>query len=281
MSDMHQYMPPVALGAPMRGFVCGTVLQSGADGLANGSAVMGIGTWEDYSCVPATSLMPMPDMPGISRKDGFGQLFLVGPTAYFGIYDVGTPKIGETLVVSGAAGAVGSLAGQIGKALGCKVVGIAGGKDKCNWITQELGFNHAIDYKNENVDNRLRELCPEGVDIYFDNVGGATLNTVLGQMRLFGRIIQCGMISEYDDEGRGAGPSNYPRILWERLKVQGFIVSDYAARYPEAFRALSVLHLQGRLKWHYHDVVGLENADQAVRTLFRGQNNGRLMIKVS
>ncbi len=281
MSDIPQYMPPVPLDAPMRGFVVGQVTDSAADGYAVGDHVMGIGSWSDYSCQPAHMLSPVPVIPGISRKDVFGQFGIVAPTAYFGLLDIGEPKIGETLLVSGAAGAVGSIAGQLGKVWGCKVVGIAGGKQKCDWITDVLGFDHAIDYKSENVDARLRELCPEGIDIYFDNVGGETLNTALGQMNLFGRVIQCGMISSYNNDAKDAAPANYPMILMQRLKVQGFIVIDSAMRYPEAFRALSKLRLEGRLHWRHHEIKGLEQAEKAVRMLYSGENTGKLMIKVS
>ncbi len=281
MSEMDQYMPPVPLNDPMRGFIVGKVVASGSDAYDVGASVMGIGSWSDYSCGPAANYSPAPDVPGIPRKHVFGQLGLVAPTAYFGLLDIGAPRIGETLVVSGAAGAVGSIAGQLGKAWGCKVVGIAGGKDKCDWLTKDLGFDHAIDYKKQDVDKRVRELCPEGVDIYFDNVGGDTLNAVMGQMNLYGRIIECGMIAVYNKEGRDAAPANYPRILMKRLKVQGFIVIDHAARFPEAIRALSVLHLQGRLKWRNQEIDGLEKADQAVRMLYTGQNTGKLMIKIA
>jgi NADPH-dependent curcumin reductase CurA len=281
MSDMDQYMEPVPINAPMRGFVVGKVVDSGSDQFEVGSYAMGIGSWSDYCCEPAASLNPVPDVPGISRKDVFGQYGIVGPTAYFGLLDIGAPKIGETLVVSGAAGAVGSLAGQLGKAWGCKVVGIAGGREKCDWIKKDLGFDVAIDYKKDDVDRKLREVCPEGIDIFFDNVGGDTLNAVMGQMNLFGRIITCGMIAVYNKDGRDAAPANYPRILMKRLKVQGFIVIDSAARYPEAVRALTTLHLQGRMKWRYHEIDGLENADKAVRLLYTGGNNGKLMIKVA
>lgn len=281
MSDADQYMPPVPLGAPMRGFVVGKVVDSGADAFEVGSYAMGIGSWSDYSCSPAAMLSPVPEVKGIPRKDVFGQYGIVAPTAYFGLLEIGAPKIGETLVVSGAAGAVGSIAVQLGKAWGCKVVGIAGGKEKCDWIRKDLGADAVIDYKKEDIKARLGELCPEGVDIYFDNVGGDTLNTLMAKMNLFGRIIQCGMISSYNNEGQYDVPKNYPLILMNRLRVQGFIVIDYAARYPEAIRALTKLHLEGRMKWRQHEIEGLEQADKAVRMLYTGGNTGKLMIKVA
>jgi NADPH-dependent curcumin reductase CurA len=282
MSDADQYMPPVPLGAPMRGFVVGKVVDSGADAFAVGSYAMGIGSWSDYSVSPAAMLSPVPDVKGISRKDVFGQYGIVAPTAYFGLLEIGAPKIGETLVVSGAAGAVGCIAVQLGKVWGCKVVGIAGGREKCEWVKNDLGADAVIDYKQEkDLDKRLKELCPEGVDIYFDNVGGETLNTVMARMNLFGRIIQCGMISSYNNEGGYDVPKNYPLILMNRLRVQGFIVIDYAARFPEAIRALTKLHLEGRMKWRQQEIDGLEQADKAVRMLYTGGNTGKLMIKVA
>ncbi len=282
MSDADQYMPPVPLGAPMRGFIVGKVVDSGADAFAVGSYAMGIGSWSDYSVSPAAMLSPVPDVKGISRKDVFGQYGIVAPTAYFGLLEIGAPKIGETLVVSGAAGAVGCIAVQLGKAWGCKVVGIAGGQEKCDWIRNELGADAVIDYKKEkDLGKRLKELCPEGVDIYFDNVGGETLNSVMARMNLFGRIIQCGMISSYNNEGGYDVPTNYPLILMNRLRVQGFIVIDYAARFPEAIRALTKLHLEGRMKWRQHEIDGLEQADKAVRMLYTGGNTGKLMVKVA
>jgi NADPH-dependent curcumin reductase len=281
MSDIDQYMPPVALGSPMRGVVSGRVITSESDLLQEGAYVMGIGSWSDYCCEPAGNFAPIPEFPGMSNKDIFGQLSIVGTTAYIGLLDIGSPKIGETLVVSGAAGAVGCLAGQLGKVMGCKVVGIAGGQDKCHWLTEDLGFDYAIDYKNADVDACLRELCPEGIDIFFDNVGGEILNTVLGQMNLFGRVVQCGLVSLYNNDCKGGGPSNYPRIMMKRLKIQGFIVLDHPVRFTEAIRALVTLHRQGRMKWRYHDVEGLENADHAARMLFSGKNTGKVMLKVA
>jgi NADPH-dependent curcumin reductase CurA len=280
MSDIDQYMEPVMLDAPMRGIVSGEVVGSGVPAFKLGDTVMGLGSWSDYCHGPASNFSPLPAYPGLSTRDVFGQLCVVAPTAYFGLVDIGAPKIGETLVVSGAAGAVGSIVGQLGKALGCRVVGIAGGREKCRWIVDELGFDIALDYKEGGLEAALRQACPQGVDIYFDNVGGETLNTVMGLTNLYGRIIECGLISTYDADCKVAGPSNYARILMKRLKVQGFIVLDYAARYPEAYRAFTQLHAQGRMKWRSHELAGLEAAPEAVRLLYRGQNNGKLLINV-
>ena len=281
MSDMDGYMPPVDLNAPMRGLVAGIVTESKSKAFKKGDMVMGIGTWSDYCVAPASSFIAIPSISGISPRDIFAIYYLVGPTAYFGLVDVTTPKIGETLVVSTAAGAVGSLVGQIGKALGCRVVGIAGGKDKCDWITNELGFDAAIDYKSQDVASELRRHCPNGIDIYYENVGGKILDAVLPQMNLFGRISVCGLISSYNATEPQPGPYNYHVILMQRLKVQGFIILDYFHRYPEAFRALTELRLSGKLKWRLQEVNGLEEAEKTVRLLYAGGNTGKLLIKIS
>lgn len=281
MSEMPSYLPPVALDTAMRGVVMGEVIESRSAAFKPGDVVMGLGTWSDYCRMPAAGMQICPSIEGIPPEEVFGIYIAVGPTAYFGMVDIGQPKIGDTLVVSGAAGAVGMLAGQIGKAMGCHVVGIAGGRDKCAAIVDELGFDAAIDYKSEDVDARLSALCPQGVDIYFDNVGGEILDATLGHMNLYGRVVSCGLISSYNDDGRAAGPKNFALILMRRLKVQGFIIFDYAARYAEAYRALTVLHRQKKVKWHLHSIAGLENAVKAVRMLYTGGNNGKLMVKVS
>lgn len=279
MSDMEQFLEPVRVGDPMRGLVLGDVVESRADGFKAEDHVMAIGTWSDYLCGPATNFMPVPHIPGLDVKDVFGIYFVVGPTAYFGLVDVGTPKAGETLLVSAAAGAVGSLVGQIGKSLGCRVVGIAGGPQKCNWI-KELGFDAAVDYKSEDVKTALRTHCPAGVDIYFDTVGGSILDAAVGRMNLFGRIVLCGLTSTYNATEPISVPTPYQTILMRRLKVRGFIILDYLPRYPEAFQALTRLHAAGKLKWRFHEVQGLENAAKTVRLFFHGGNYGKLLIKV-
>lgn len=281
MSDMDQYMEPVQVGDAMRGFVVGRVVDSQSDLHPKGAYVMGVGSWSEYCCASGGSFFPLFDLPGVSPKDMLGQYYHIGPTAYFGLLDIGSPKIGETLVVSAAAGAVGSLAVQFGKAWGCRVIGIAGGKEKCDWIAKDLGCDAVIDYKSENVAARLDALCPKGIDIFFDNVGGDILDATMARMNLFGRVIQCGMIAVYTTDGKGAAPASYPRILMKRLRVQGFIVLDYLHRYPEALRAMAVLHAAGKLRWRYHDVIGIEKAGAAVRMLYNGKNNGKLMVKIA
>ena len=281
MSDIDGYMEPVALGTAMRGLVMGEVVESRSASARPTDLVMTLGTWADYCVVPAASLTRIKDLPGVPPRDYFAIFYLMAPTAYIGLVELGRPRIGETIVVSAAAGAVGSLAGQIGKAMGCRVVGIAGGPAKCKWIIEELGFDAAIDYRSEVVSTLLRHHCPGGVDVYFDNVGGEILDTVMGQMAVFGRIVECGMIASYNAVGTGAGPVNYGRILMKRVKVQGFIVTDYAHLIPDAYKAMFALHASGRLKWRVHEIVGLEQAVEAVKLLYSGGNHGKLLVKVS
>ena len=280
MSDIDGYMEPVALGTPMRGLVMGEVVESRSASARLGELVMTLGTWGDYCVAPAANLTRVTDLPGVLPRDYFAIFYLMAPTAYIGLVEIGTPRIGETIVVSAAAGAVGSLVGQIGKALGCRVVGIAGGPAKCKWIIGELGFDAAIDYRSDDVSALLRRHCPGGVDVYFDNVGGQILDNVMGQMAVFGRIVECGMIASYNAVENEPGPVNYGRILMKRVKVQGFIVTDHAHRIPDACKAMFALHATGRLKWRVHEIVGLERAVEAVKLLYSGGNQGKLLVKV-
>lgn len=281
MSDMDQYMPPVEIGAPMRGAICGTVMQSKHPGFAAGDRVSGLGTWSKYQLCQPGYVNKMGDLAGLPLADAFGLFAVVGPTAYFGLVDLCEPKPGETVVVSAAAGAVGSAVGQIAKIKGCRAVGLAGSAEKCRWILDELGFDAAINYKSDDVGLALKRACPDGVDIYFDNVGGDILDAVLKRMNLRGRIACCGLISQYNATTEPTGPKNYPMILMQRLRVQGFIVLDYAARYPEAIAALSGWMREGRLKYRIDVREGLENAVKTVRMLYTGENTGKLLLKVS
>ncbi len=248
MSDMEQYMPPVALGAPMRAGVCGRVVASRKAGVAPGQIMAG----------------------GISLAAAYGTLSLVGPTAYFGLLDIGQPKPGETLVVSAAAGGVGQVVGQIGKIKGCRVIGIAGGKAKCDYVVNELGFDAAIDYK----------VAPGGIDINFEQVGGPIMVEVMKRMKLFGRVSLCGMISTYNDVTPAEEPGFWTMILMRRLAIRGFIVTDFAPRFAECGAALAGWMLEGRLKTRQDVRPGLENAVASVRELYTGGNFGKLLIEV-
>jgi NADPH-dependent curcumin reductase CurA len=206
---------------------------------------------------------------------------IAGLTAYFGLLDVGKPKAGETVVVSAAAGSVGSIVGQIARIKGCRVVGIAGGKDKCNWLTSELGFDAAVDYKDGAVFKALRAAAPNGIDVYFDNVGGDILEACLAQMNNHGRIACCGAISQYDGAPSATGPRGVPGlIVVKRLTMQGFIVMDYMDRRDEALRDLQSWVASGKLKVQEDVINGLENTPKALIGLLAGENRGKRMVKV-
>ena len=280
MSDMDQYMPPVDLNAPMRGVVCGTVLKSNHPDYAEGAVVSGVGTWSDYQLGTPETMNPMGHLGGVATVDAFSTFAVVGPTAYFGLLDIGQPKAGETVVVSAAAGAVGSIVGQIAKIKGCRAVGLAGTPDKCSWIMDELGFDAAINYRTEDVSQALAAACPTGIDVYFDNVGGEILDACLKLMNLGGRIPTCGLISQYNATEPVPGPYNYSMILMQRVRVEGFIVLDFTARYPEALGALGQWMAEGRIKVRTEIVDGLENSLQTLKKLCTGANTGKLMMRV-
>ncbi|MCH8873106.1 NADP-dependent oxidoreductase [candidate division KSB1 bacterium] len=280
MSDMDQYMPPVELDAPMRGVVCGTVVKSHHPDYAEGTIVSGLGVWADYQIGTPQIVSPMGDTGPIPVVDAFSTFAVVGPTAYFGLLDIGEPKEGETVVVSAAAGAVGSIVGQIAKIKGCRVVGLAGTKEKCAWIQDDLGFDVAINYRTEDVPKTLAAACPDGIDVYFDNVGGEILDACLKLMNFKGRIPTCGLISQYNATEPVPGPYNYVMIVMQRLRVEGFIVLDFAERYPEAIAALGQWMAEGKIKVRTEIVDGLENALQTVKKLYTGANTGKLMIRV-
>ena len=281
MSDLDQYLPPVALGDPMRGVICATVVQSRAAGLVPGDVVSGLGTWADYQLGTPAALHKLHPVEGVSAAEAFGLFAVVGPTAYFGLLEVGRPKAGETVVVSAAAGAVGSLVGQIARIKGCHTVGLAGSDAKCQWLTEELGFDAAINYKCEDLSAALKRACPQGIDVYFDNVGGAILEACLMHMNLYGRIPTCGLISQYNATSAPTGPHGYGIILMKRLTVQGFLVLDYAPRFREAIGALAEWMHQGQLQFQLDLQEGLENAVTALRRLFTGDHRGKLMIHVA
>ena len=280
MSDMEQYMPPVPLDAPMRGGVIGRVVASRKPGVSEGDLYGGLGEWASHIVTDGAMMSAIPRIPGIPVSVTFGVLGLVGPTAYFGLLDVGQPKAGETLVVSAAAGGVGQVVGQIGKIKGLKVIGIAGGPEKCRYVVDELGFDAAIDYKSEDVGARLDALAPEGVDINFEQVGGEIMEAVMARMNLFGRMPLCGMISTYNDIAPAPGPRAWPLILMHRLTVRGFIVTDFAPRFSEAAQAMVSWMMEGRLKTRQDVRQGLEHAVTYLDDLYTGGNFGKLLVAV-
>jgi NADPH-dependent curcumin reductase CurA len=281
VSEVKSYVPPVAIGEVMRGITIGVVEQSHHADFQAGDIVLGILGWQDYAVSNGAGLTRLPKDPSLPLTTHLGLFGIIGPTAYFGLLEVGKPKAGETLVVSAAAGAVGSLVGQIGKIKGCRVVGIAGTDEKCNWIKETLGFDAAIDYKNEPVRKRLQKHCPDGIDVFFDNVGGEILDAVLGLISVRARLVICGMISHYNATKPVPGPYNFVSILTQRARVEGFIILDYMNRFQEAYEDLARWLAEGKIQYRVDVVDGLENAPRAINKLFNGSNKGKLIIKVS
>jgi NADPH-dependent curcumin reductase CurA len=286
MSDRETYLPRLNLGEVMRGIGVGTVVESNDPAFRVGASLYGLFGWQDYAIVePGDRVLVLPENPEVPLTMHLSLFGHIGITAYFGLAEVARPKAGETLVVSAAAGAVGSLAGQLGKLWGCRVVGIAGTHDKCAWLTNELGFDAAINYKDEtSLVDALAHNCPSGVDVYFDNVGGAILDAVLNVINLNARIALCGMIAGYNDPGRAGhganGPQNLFQVIVKRARMEGFLALDYWDRAPEAIAALAAFYQSGHLKYRTHIIDGLENAPAAMNMLFDGSNQGKLMIRI-
>lgn len=274
------YVPAVELGTVMRGGAIGVVEASNHCDFAVGDQVQGLLGWQEYFLSDGKGLAKLPALP-VPLGARFGLLGHIGFTAYFGLLELGQPKAGETLVVSAAAGAVGSLVGQIGKIKGCRVVGIAGSDAKCDWLTKELGFDAAINYRTENLHKALKTNCPKGVDIYFENVGGKTLETVLNHMNDFSRIPVCGMIAGYNQTEPEPGPGNLFQIIVHRIKMQGFIVTDFLSRSAEARQELVAWHAAGQLQYRLDVTEGLSNAPTAFLKLFDGSNLGKVVVQVS
>jgi NADPH-dependent curcumin reductase CurA len=281
MNGIDTYVPGIHVGDAMRAGGIGEVVQSRDAAYNEGDLVFGMMQWSDY-CIARAGPDGMMTLPRQDPVTAFLSVYgVTGLTAYFGMFDVAKPNEGETVVVSGAAGAVGSVAGQIGKIIGCRVVGIAGGPEKCAWVTEELGFDACIDYKSEDVSARLRETCPAGIDVYFDNVGGEILDAVLAQINLHARVALCGAISQYDTAELSPGPRNFLNLIPQRGRVEGFILLDYRDRFPDAIVQLVQWVQEGRIRYAEDVVDGLENAPAAFRKLFSGQNTGKLIVRVA
>ena len=274
------YLPAVKIGDVMRGGTIGVVEESRNEKFKQGQHVSGLLGWQEYAISNGAGLSKLPDNSAIPLTAYMGLFGHIGATAYFGLLDICDPKPGETLVVSAAAGAVGSLVGQIGKIRGCRVVGIAGSPEKCRWLTDELGFDAAINYKTENVLEALKRHCPKGIDIYFENVGGAILEAVLNLINFRARISLCGLISQYNAAQPQPGPSNLVMILVKSARMEGFIVMNYASRFDEAFAALGRWYAEGKLKYRVDVVEGLDQAPRAVNKLFDGSHHGKLVVKI-
>jgi NADPH-dependent curcumin reductase CurA len=276
----NSYMPPVAIGEVMRALAVGQVVESNNPKFAVGDHVSGILGMQEYA---------YSDGNGISKVDPklaplplyLSTLGMPGMTAYFGLLEVGQPKEGDTVVISGAAGAVGTIVGQIAKIKGARVVGIAGGADKVRYLTEELGFDAAIDYKSEDVSTALKQHCPKGIDVYFDNVGGDILDAALAQLAFGARVVICGAISQYNNTTPIKGPSNYLNLMVKRATMKGVMVSDFYPRAMEAAMVMGGWIMSGKLKSREDIVEGLENFPETFQKLFTGENNGKLILKVA
>jgi NADPH-dependent curcumin reductase CurA len=280
MNDARSYIAPMEIGSVMRAGSVGEVVKANNHPTFKvGDYVSGNGGVQQYVASDGKGYYPIdPELAPLPVY--IGTLGMPGMTAYFGITEVGKIKEGDVVVVSGAAGAVGSIVGQIAKIKGCRVIGIAGGPDKCKYIVEELGFDGAIDYKNEDVKERLKEECPKGLDVYFDNVGGEILDIALGRLRLNARVVICGAISQYNSKTAVKGPSNYLSLLVNRATMQGMIVFDWADRYAEAAQALGAWLAQGKLKSREAVYEGIENFPETFIRLFSGEKQGKLVLKV-
>jgi NADPH-dependent curcumin reductase CurA len=280
MREEDSYLPAIRIGDVVRAAGMGEVVESRREGYAPGDLVMGMPGWQDYWTVTdddGAQVVP----PGIPAEDMLSIYGGTGVTAYFGLLEIGRPQPGETVVVSGAAGGVGSIAGQLARIKDAGlVVGIAGTDEKCRWVVEDLGFDACINYKTEDVDARLRELCPDGIDVFFDNVGGAILDAVLDQINVGARIVMCGAISEYT-RAEGYGLKNYKSLIMQRGRMEGFIILDYLDRFVEAIMELVPMVADGRIKYAVEVVDGLEHAPATLNRLFTGDHTGKLIVRVA
>ena len=281
MDDAPGYLPPIGIGEVVRSGGIGTVIESNSPRYNVGDLVFGTVGWQRYA-IAGQGQQAMTVIPaGVDPLLAINVLGVTGLTAYFGMTDVGHIKQGDVVVVSGAAGATGSSAGQIAKILGAKtVIGIAGSADKCALLTNELGYDVAINYKTDNVAAALRAAAPKGVDLFFDNVGGDILDTVLAQLAMRGRVVLCGAISQYTTPGRPQGPANYLNLIIKRGSMEGFIILDYADRYGEAQGQLLTWLLEGKLHHAEHVLDGLERAPEGLNLLFTGGNTGKVIVRL-
>ncbi|MEM1113950.1 MAG: NADP-dependent oxidoreductase [Pseudomonadota bacterium] len=279
MEARVDYVAPMQIGDVMRGRGLGRVIESDNTAFPEGTLVMGGFGWQEYAASRGVDLTILPE--GITPEAAMNVLGITGLTAYFGMMDIGKPEAGETVLVSGAAGATGSVAGQLAHLSGARVVGIAGGRVKCDWLVDDLGFAGAIDYKAGELAEQLKALAPDGVNVFFDNVGGDILDLGLENIADRARVVLCGGISRYNETGPLAGPKNYFNLIYRRARMEGFIVIDYAKRFPEASSYL-VDHLRsGELKHHETVLDGFEQLPQALMDLFTGGNIGKQLVRVA
>ncbi|MEE2667387.1 MAG: NADP-dependent oxidoreductase [Pseudomonadota bacterium] len=285
LNDIPSYMPPVQIGEVMRAGAVGQVVESRNKNFSEGDLVQGSFGWQEYVVTDGSSdFMPAQKIPeGIPPTSALSVFGVTGLTAYFGMLDIGKPQEGDTVLVSGAAGATGSVAGQIAKIKGAsKIIGIAGGSDKCKWVVEEAGYDHCIDYKNENLGQKITELAPEGLNIYFDNVGGPILESSLACIAQKARVVLCGGISSgYSMESLPPGPSTLMNLVIQRARMEGFIVIDYAERFPDAIIDLGEWVGEGKIVYREDIAEGLENCPETLGNLFKGKNLGKQLLKLA
>jgi NADPH-dependent curcumin reductase CurA len=276
------YYPAIPLGTVMRSFALGEVIASNDPTFTTGQLIQGLFGWQDYAVAKQGAEFPIMAVPrGTAPETAMSILGNTAITAYFGLLEVGRARPGETVVVSAAAGATGSVVGQIAKIIGCRVIGIAGGEEKCRYLVNDLGLDGAVDYKSENVVTRLKQLCPDGIDVYYDNVGGRILEAALANIALHGRIVICGAISGYNSPSGPPAPRNYLKLLTMRARMEGFVVIDFMPRAEEALAAIASWLRQGKIKDLVDMQYGLENAPAILARLFAGQNRGKQLIKIA
>ncbi|MEI8148132.1 MAG: NADP-dependent oxidoreductase [Actinomycetes bacterium] len=282
MNDAPGYLPPIEIGAVIRGGGSGVVVESRHAGYQVGDIVNGMTGWQEWAIADdANKFTVIPQGTGLTLPIVMNVLGVTGITAFYGLIDVGAFKSGDVVVVSGAAGATGSVAGQIAKARGAKkVVGIAGGPEKCAEVVELYGFDECLDYREPHLARRIRDACPKGVDVYFDNVGGEVLDAVLMNIAMRGRVVLCGAISQYNNMSDFRGLKNHTMLIMRRARMEGFIVLDYMGRSAEAQLELASMVLSGTLRHQEHLVHGLENAPDALNLLFSGGNHGKTLVVV-
>lgn len=278
MENIGGYVAPTEIGEVMRGSGVGEVVESRDPGFSTGDKVTGMLCWQDYATLPGAELQKVPDDELLTAN--LGALGTTGMTAYFGLLKHGRPLPGDTVLVSGAAGATGSMVGQIAKIAGCRTIGIAGGKDKCDWLTDEVGYDAAIDYKNESVRDKLKELCDQSVNVFYDNVGGDILNNALAHIDMHARVVICGGISRYERGQMPAGPENYFNLIFKRASMSGFIVLDYIPEYPEAQKRMRDWIRAGQIRFKEDIQDGFDNIPSTLMRLFSGQNFGKQILKM-
>jgi NADPH-dependent curcumin reductase CurA len=278
MENVADYVAPMAIGDVMRGSAILEVVSSNNGPFAPGALLAGTSVWSEYVLSDGKALTPVePTLPPTAMLSVLGT---TGVTAWCGLFKIGQPVAGDTVLVSGAAGATGSIVGQLARIAGCRTIGIAGGAEKCSWLVEEAGYDHAIDYKSADVRASIRELAPGGVNVIFDNVGGRILNDMLGQIATGARVAICGGISRYETGTLPAGPQNYFNLVFRRARMEGFIVLDWASEFPAIRKRLAQFIADGRLKYREDVQHGFENAPQTLQRLFSGANRGKQLLEL-